>query len=163
MKKVTRFRPKKKEDIIGKTFNLLTPVKRLDLRQHGHAIYNCVCSACGGFHKMRRDSIVSGKFKCRYWSHGLSNSLTYKRYKAVYQRCNNPKHKGFRYYGARGVELIPKSFVEFLETFGPCPGTEYQLARKGDTGSYELGNAMWVTRDQNIREAAERRKASAQA
>lgn len=140
-----RKRGHKSDNFIGTVHGPLTVVAETNYRSCGHKMYQTQCSICGGFHLIRRDTIKRNVFKCKYWSHGLSESITYKRYKAVHQRCNNPNHCGFKYYGARGVELVPKSFKEFYETFGECPSEVHQLGRLWDEGSYEDGNAFWMT------------------
>jgi hypothetical protein len=148
LKNIVRKRNQKTQDIIGKAYGCLTPIKRTNLRQHRHAIYNCYCSVCDGYHKMRRDTIVSGTFKCKYWSHGMSYSLTYRRYKSAHQRCTNPNHSSYKYYGQRGVRFKFKNFPEFYEWMGPCPGSGYQVGRLNDQGHYEVGNCYYMTTDQ---------------
>ena len=67
------------------------------------------------------------------------------------QRCQDPKHYSFKYYGARGVEVCARwqSFVNFLEDMGERPSKDYVLSRKEDKGNYEPDNCSWELRSEN--------------
>lgn len=64
------------------------------------------------------------------------------------QRCQNPKNKNFKNYGARGIcvcERWMNSFQAFLEDVGPRPSPRHSLGRKENDGHYEPGNVSWET------------------
>lgn len=81
--------------------------------------------------------------------HGLHKTPTYSTWANMKQRCLNPNHTAYRYYGGRGVKICDKwlSFEGFLEDMGERPiGTT--LGRFGDVGNYEKSNCEWQTKKQ---------------
>src|SRR5579859_2961892 len=65
------------------------------------------------------------------------------------ERCSNPNHIGFRYYGARGVTVCERwraSFAAFLADMGPKPTPAHTIDRYPDnSGDYEPSNCRWAT------------------
>ena len=73
-------------------------------------------------------------------------------------RCENPKNKDFKHYGARGIKVLWKSQQEFVddmypsfllhvEEFGSYNTT---LERINGDGNYEKGNCKWATWSEQI-------------
>lgn len=63
------------------------------------------------------------------------------------QRCENPKHLAYRFYGEKGVKVCQRwrvSYRWFLEDMGRCPEGMW-LDRIDNTRGYEPGNCRWVT------------------
>jgi hypothetical protein len=71
-------------------------------------------------------------------------------------RCLNPKHQKYRYWGGRGITIcdrwvngdgVKSGFECFLGDMGPKPEPkdEYELDRIDPDGMYELGNCHWAT------------------
>jgi hypothetical protein len=88
----------------------------------------------------------------------ITPSVTYKReYKALYQairRCYVPTDKGYRNYGATGIEVNDLlrfgadglTGVEWLVYhIGRCP-PGLSLDRTDPWGNYEIGNLRWASR-----------------
>jgi hypothetical protein len=86
-------------------------------------------------------------------------SPTYLSWVAMKQRCTNPKHENFKYYGARGVTVCDRwlTFANFLADMGEKPpdktwkGTHilYTIDRWPDpNGNYEPNNCRWATHKQ---------------
>ena len=51
---------------------------------------------------------------------------------AMKQRCSNPKHIDFKYYGARGISVCKRwreSFSLFLEDMGDRPSESHSIDR----------------------------------
>jgi hypothetical protein len=55
--------------------------------------------------------------------HGKSHTPEHVSWLHMWQRCTDPTHKSYVFYGARGVQVHEtfKSFVEFYKEIGPRP------------------------------------------
>jgi hypothetical protein len=76
------------------------------------------------------------------------NSPTYISWSGMKNRCSNPKHKKFRFYGGRGVRVCERwlTFENFLADMGERP-TGKTLDRFPDNnGNYESSNCRWATK-----------------
>ena len=81
--------------------------------------------------------------------------LCYRKWSSMLQRCENPNHIAFRYYGGAGVKVCQEwhSYDAFYRDMGdPPPGT--WLDRKKNEIGYQPGNCRWVT----TKESAANRK-----
>ena len=67
----------------------------------------------------------------------------------IKQRCDNPKHIGYQYYGARGITMCDRwrnSLDAFIADMGMRPSHQHSIDRYPDTdGNYEPGNCRWAT------------------
>ena len=84
-------------------------------------------------------------------NHAKRGSVTpeYNSWRGMIERCGNPKHIGFKYYGARGVTVCERwrvSFVDFLADMGLKPSPEHTLDRIDPSGNYGPENCQWSTR-----------------
>lgn len=87
-------------------------------------------------------------------------SKTYFSWRAMLQRCCNPKHKEFHRYGAQGIapcKAWRDSFAAFLNDMGECPRGK-TLDRIDNRFGYFLANCRWSTPKQ---QAANRRERAA--
>jgi hypothetical protein len=85
--------------------------------------------------------------------HGMNKTATHNAWKAMIQRCTNPKNSKFEHYGARGITVCDRwleSFAAFLEDMGAKPA-DHELDRERNEGHYEPGNCRWVTKVVNRR------------
>ena len=153
--------------MLGKIFGKLT-VKSFS---HKDARYNdfwnvqCQCGtekSVRGSH-LRNGStqscgcLVTEVYRKRNTKHGMSGSPEWQSWKAMRQRCINPKHVHFKYYGGRGITICKRwlgSFETFLQDMGRRPkGTT--IHRVNDYPVYCPEHCIWAPADV---QAKERRK-----
>lgn len=82
-----------------------------------------------------------------------SKTRTYETWKAMAQRCRNPRHPAFARYGGRGITVCERwmSFENFLADMGERPpGTSIDRFPNRD-GNYEPGNCRWATSTEQAR------------
>ena len=83
------------------------------------------------------------------WKHGQAGTKLYKRWADMRHRCNNPNHKCYKDYGARGIKVCTEwnaSFVAFYE-WAQANGYDESLTldRIDNDGNYEPNNCRWIS------------------
>ena len=70
------------------------------------------------------------------------------------ERCLNPEHTSYKYYGGREIIICQAwldSFEQFEKDMGPKPTLEHTLDRIDNDGNYEPSNCKWSTpAEQNL-------------
>lgn len=138
--------------VLAKTTNFLTFTrwsckcicgKKIEVQTR--FLRNGVVKSCGCKTK-EMQSINSGNA-----THRMSKSRTYKSWKMMMQRCNNPVYDSYPYYGGRGIKICDrwKEFENFLEDMGERP-KDMTLDRIDSDGDYEKDNCRWATREQQV-------------
>lgn len=164
----------------GQRFGKLVAIEYLSRGRSRHGSWLCKCD-CGADKIVRSYALASGEVvSCGcLWkenvrrtllrvntTHGLTKSAEYQSWKAMMQRCHNPKDLGFGAYGAVGIvpcariKASPKSLIELLRE---KPSRLHELDRIDNKLGYSCGdcdecrrkgwllNVRWVTRKQNLR------------
>jgi hypothetical protein len=86
--------------------------------------------------------------------HGLSNHPLFTVWRCMKNRCYDPSHKGYKYYGARGITICeewkekPDSFIDWVLKNGWRKGL--QIDRINVNGNYEPSNCRMVTPYENL-------------
>lgn len=143
-------------DLKGLTFGHLKVLFITTKRVSHKACWRCEC-VCGKRLTVRHDYLLhsnSPKTHCgckaRVYEptfRGIHNS-EYHIWKMMLVRCNNPKHKTYLSYGAKGVKVCPQwqtDFEQFVKDVGPRPSLAHSLDRKDAAGDYEPSNVRWAT------------------
>jgi hypothetical protein len=118
----------------------------------------CKCS-CGRIDRIISRDLRAGKGdKCRNCNntkHGNSRkkwrSPEYATWNRMIDRCHNPNHDAYCYYGARGITICDRwreSFQNFLTDVGQRPGPDHSIDRIDNYKGYEPGNVRWATRQE---------------
>lgn len=68
----------------------------------------------------------------------------YQVWSAMIQRCTNPKCKGYKWYGARGIQVCERwrNFKNFLDDMGVRPAGK-TVERTNVNGNYDPNNCVW--------------------
>lgn len=100
--------------------------------------------SCGCYRNQRIRETVA--------THGLSGTAVYTAWKGMLDRCTNPKHKHYMYYGGRGIKVCDRwTRVEnFVEDMGNPPH-KATLDRIESDGNYEPTNCRWASRQTQAR------------
>lgn len=86
--------------------------------------------------------------------HGMRNTRLYQIWLAMRQRCSNPNHIVYRYYGGRGIKVCDSwdnNFIQFYDwAMANGYSEELEIDRVNNTGDYSPNNCRWTTRTENL-------------
>ena len=77
------------------------------------------------------------------------------------QRCTNPKHPKFKYWGGRGITVCARwrhSFENFIADLGRRPTPKHTIERVRNDLGYFGGNVVWATRKAQANNTRRNRK-----
>lgn len=105
---------------------------------------------CGGVHWM------VGGIAMTNLSHGHSRrgqqTPEYMSWKAMIQRCFNPKNQDYHSYGGAGITVCDRwrTFANFLADMGQKPTPTHEIERVKNDAGYHPENCVWATRYRQI-------------
>ena len=146
----------------GKRYGRLVAIQRVENDRSGNAMWLCKCD-CGNMKVIKGRSLQSGATKscgCLHdekaaermralaTKHGLNKHPLERVYSAMHRRCECPKDKAYKNYGARGIYVCDEwnnyvTFYEWAMQNGYARGLA--IDRRDNDGPYAPWNCMWVT------------------
>jgi hypothetical protein len=128
----------------------------------GKAVVRC---DCGTEKTVSISNVLAGRTKScgclqrevtarRMLTHGMSRTREYHIWAKLIQRCEDPNHRAFKYYGGRGITVCERwrsAFENFNSDMGPRPSSRYSVERKDNSRGYEPSNCVWATAKEQAR------------
>ncbi len=150
-------------DLTGLVFTNLKVIRRSANNAQHKPQWVCLCS-CGKEHIATAHHLTSGHTtscgcrkaelnKTRNLTHGQarrkygSPTKIYFIWSSMRMRCNNPDHKSYKNYGARGIKVCPEwdLFEQFYMDMGDAPFVGAEIDRKDNDKGYSKDNCRWTT------------------
>lgn len=144
-------------DLIGRRFGRLIVVRFSHKSPRRAWYWLCRCD-CGEASVVRTGELLHGLSRScgclkrvATRTHGETSdgkfSKEYAAWANMIQRCTNPEHPSYEYYGKRGITICRRwltSFENFLSDMGKCPLPSYSLDRENNDGNYGPDNCRWA-------------------
>lgn len=149
-------------DLTGRVFGRLTVVGFSERRGNKY-YWHCTCS-CGSEAIVERSKLKSATrptqscgcltreaTRERSTVHGHNRahkpSPEYNSWRAMMQRCTNPRDKFWHRYGGRGIRVCERwhAFENFLADMGEKPSPKHSVDRVNNDGNYEPSNCRWAS------------------
>lgn len=141
----------------GQRYGRLLVLQRAGLASNKVVRWLCLCD-CGTEKEITGSNLRRGitmscgclrrEMKTTHGEGGGVRSPEYNAWRAILDRCCNPKHKSYASYGGRGILMCDRwrhSFAMFLEDMGRRPHRGYTIERTDVNGNYERSNCVWAS------------------
>jgi len=155
------FKERTPEIEIGKKYNRLTAIAASERTGKDNVVSALFECSCGTVKVLSVASVMRGNTKsCGCLSiektreigratrkHGLSYSSIYRTWKAMIDRCKNPKSVAFDNYGGRGIEICKEWLdLECFSVWARSNGWKEGLSieRRDSNGNYEPSNVEFI-------------------
>jgi hypothetical protein len=147
-------------DVTGRRFGRLVVLElteRLTAKRR-RVVWLCQCD-CGAKPLVSGSHLLSGKTKsCGCFrvdvrtTHGMTGTAIHSIWLAMLDRCRNPNHPEYRYYGGRGVKTCERwlIFANFYADVGDPPEGMTLDRYPNRDGDYEPTNWRWATYSQQV-------------
>ncbi|ACV84131.1 HNH endonuclease [Sodalis phage SO-1] len=174
--KATRFRQVHDGPRPGERYGRLVILRELPKRQgHRQLLAQCDCGAMPG--RVGYDNVRRGKtsqcnlcaieatkrYRKQYFCYDdampddAHRTRLLNRLSAAISRTTNPRAKGYKNYGSRGIAVCDewkrdkRSFLLYVQTLDGWDNPDFEMDRIDTDGNYEPGNLRFVSRSENCR------------